>query len=62
MKKTQNFALFFTAILAMLVTFVFTVAQMPGGPNIPCLIVAGLAVSALVLAGCDLAESRRSKH
>ena len=62
MKKSQNLLLYFAAILAMLVTFVFAVVQLSGEGRILYGVVAGLGVAALGQAGSDLLEAHRQKH
>lgn len=62
MKKSQNLVLFFAAIFAMMVAYVFAVVQLPGEPPIFYVVVAGLGVSALAQAGSDLLEVYRNRN
>ena len=62
MKNDQNLMLFFAAILALLVAYVFALLRLPGEPTILSVAVAGLGTATLALAGSDLLENHRKKH
>ena len=61
MKNLQNLVLYFAASLAMLVVYVSSVAQLPSGPGVFGGVASGLAVCAMVQAGCDLMMNRKGK-
>ena len=60
MKNFQNL-LYFVAMLAMLVVYVFVVSRHPGTLNVLYLIAAGLGVTALAQIGSDWLESRKNE-
>ena len=62
MKNDQNLMLFFAAILALLLAYVFALLRLPEEPTILSVAVAGLGTATLALAGSDLLENHRKKH
>lgn len=62
MKKSQNLALCFAAMTALMVAYVFALAQLPTEASILYVITGSLGACALAQMASDLMESRKDNR